>query len=170
MIKRQLRRIRPRASQLPHRFDWSTTITVGEGMPSLSANVRARSGKWRFACPRYQWRRPLLTAVRRTESAASIGSLHVSLGTGGEDFQRAPGSQGISDDAIAPESRTGAAVDGAKVLEGYAGVVDWQHKEDVQRQMRRAIKQRLRALGMNGANIEAATAKVMDVARARLGT
>ena len=74
------------------------------------------------------------------------------------------------DDAIAPEGRIGAAIDVAKVLEGYAGVVDWQHKEDVQRQMRRAIKERLRLLGMNGVNIEAATAKVMDVARARLAT
>ena len=37
-----------------------------------------------------------------------------------------------------------------------------------EQQMRRAIKERLRAIGMNAAKIEAATAKVMDVARARL--
>jgi len=61
-----------------------------------------------------------------------------------------------------------AAKEVAEALEHYAGVVDWQHKEDVQRQMRRAIKERLRLLGMNAANIEAVTAKVMDVARARL--
>ena len=72
------------------------------------------------------------------------------------------------DEAIDAEARSGAASDVAKALEGYAVVVDWQHKEDVQRQMRRAIKERLRTLGMNATMIEAATAKVMDVARARL--
>ena len=56
----------------------------------------------------------------------------------------------------------------ANALEGFAQVVDWQQKEDVQRQMRRAIKERLRPLGMDAGKIEAATAKVMDVARARL--
>ncbi|TMJ03426.1 MAG: type I restriction endonuclease subunit R [Alphaproteobacteria bacterium] len=72
------------------------------------------------------------------------------------------------DDAVAIEARTGAATDVAKALESYAVVIDWQHKEDVQRQMRRAIKERLRTIGMDAAKIEAVTAKVMDVARARL--
>ena len=72
------------------------------------------------------------------------------------------------DDAFTPEVRTEAATDVAKALEGYTVVVDWQHKEDVQRQMRRGIKERLRTLGMEPAKIEAVTAKVMDVARARL--
>lgn len=72
------------------------------------------------------------------------------------------------DEAIDTEARSDAASDVAKALEGYAVVVDWQQKEDVQRQMRRAIKERLRTLGMNATMIEAATAKVMDVARARL--
>ncbi len=62
----------------------------------------------------------------------------------------------------------GAAKDVAEALEGYTVVVDWKHKEDVQRQMRRAIKERLRALGMSPSEIEAVTVKVMDVARARL--
>ncbi|QOZ20826.1 DEAD/DEAH box helicase [Bradyrhizobium sp. CCBAU 21365] len=72
------------------------------------------------------------------------------------------------DDAVAIEARAGAATDVAKALESYAVVIDWQHKEDVQRQMRRAIKERLRTIGMEATKIEAATAKVMDVARARL--
>ena len=67
-----------------------------------------------------------------------------------------------------PEAARYAATDVAKALEGYAVVVDWQHKEDVQRQMRRAIKERLRSVGMDAGKIEAVTAKVMDVARARL--
>ena len=73
------------------------------------------------------------------------------------------------DDAVSIETRTSAATDVAKALEGYAAVVDWQHKEDVQRQMRRAIKGRLRTIRLDAASIEAVTAKVMDVARARLG-
>jgi type I restriction enzyme R subunit len=72
------------------------------------------------------------------------------------------------DDAVSIETRTDAATDVAKTLEGYAVVVDWQHKEDVQRQMRRAIKERLRTVGLDLVSIEAVTAKVMDVARARL--
>lgn len=72
------------------------------------------------------------------------------------------------DDAGSIETRTSAAIDVAKALEGYAVVVDWQHKDDVQRQMRRAIKERLRTIGLDAASVEAVTAKVMDVARARL--
>ncbi len=72
------------------------------------------------------------------------------------------------DGAVAADVRAVAAADVAKALDGYAVVVDWQHKEDVQRQMRRAIKERLRPLGMDAGKIEAITAKVMDVARARL--
>ena len=55
------------------------------------------------------------------------------------------------DGAVAADVRAVAATDVAKALEGYAVVVDWQHKEDVQRQMRRAIKERLRSLGMDAA-------------------
>ena len=72
------------------------------------------------------------------------------------------------DDAVDARARASIASDVAKALDGYAVVVDWQHKEDVQRQMRRAIKERLRSVGMDAGKIEAATAKVMDVARARL--
>lgn len=53
-------------------------------------------------------------------------------------------------------------------LETMTQVVDWQHKEDVKRQMRRAIKESLRKSGADFASIEASTAKIMDVARARL--
>jgi len=55
----------------------------------------------------------------------------------------------------------------ASALEGLA-VVDWQGKEDVQRQMRQAIKAALRVGAVAPHRIEALTARVMDVARARL--
>ena len=69
-------------------------------------------------------------------------------------------------DSLACERREGAATDIAAAVEEYAGVVDWQNKQDVQRQMRRAIKERLRSAGMDGSVIEVVTAKVMGVARA----
>ncbi|WP_243463568.1 type I restriction enzyme endonuclease domain-containing protein, partial [Brucella suis] len=65
----------------------------------------------------------------------------------------------------AERSRSAAGI--TKALEEYAEVVDWQHKEDVQRQMRRSIKEQLRSLGLDAHKIEATTAKIMDVARAR---
>lgn len=56
----------------------------------------------------------------------------------------------------------------ARQLEEMAQVVDWQQKEDIKRQMRRAIKDSLRQCGADFAAIEASTAKIMSVARARL--
>lgn len=65
----------------------------------------------------------------------------------------------------AERSQSAAAITTA--LENYAEVVDWHQKEDVQRQMRRSIKEQLRSLGLDAHKVEAATAKIMDVARAR---
>lgn len=53
-------------------------------------------------------------------------------------------------------------------LEAMAQVIDWHMKEDVQRQMRRKIKEHLRAAQSDFPAMEASTAKIMDVARARL--
>lgn len=47
-------------------------------------------------------------------------------------------------------------------------VVDWAHKEDVQRQMRLAIKRHLRQAGYPRERIEVLTAQLMDLARVRL--
>jgi type I restriction enzyme R subunit len=44
-------------------------------------------------------------------------------------------------------------------------VIDWTAKEDVQREMRRRIKRRLRAVGFASEDIEAATTEILDVAR-----
>jgi type I restriction enzyme R subunit len=110
------------------------------------------------------------SALARLEQMASSVST-IRAGGGGSE-NALTGTAGailpFLDEAISPDARSSAATDVAKALEGFAVVVDWQHKEDVQRQMRRAIKERLRTLGMEAAMIEAATARVMDVARARL--
>lgn len=48
-------------------------------------------------------------------------------------------------------------------------VIDWIHKEDVQREMRKQIKRHLRAAGYRLDKIERKTIKLMDLARVRLG-
>lgn len=53
-------------------------------------------------------------------------------------------------------------------LEGLA-VIDWVHKEDVQREMRRQIKKHLRIAGYRFDEIEPLTLRLMDLAKARLG-
>ena len=93
--------------------------------------------------------------------AGGTGSRHSLSGTAGAILP-------YIDEDVAADARTDAAKEVAKALDSYAVVVDWQHKEDVQRQMRRAIKERLRPLGMDAGKIEAATARMMAVARARL--
>ncbi len=47
-------------------------------------------------------------------------------------------------------------------------IVDWIHKEDVQRRMRRVVKRHLRTMGIPGEQLEALTLKLMDLARVRL--
>jgi type I restriction enzyme R subunit len=107
--------------------------------------------------------------ARLQEISSQVSSARAGGGGSGKGLTGTAGAiLPFIDDAVAIEVRTGAATDVAKALESYAGVIDWQHKEDVQRQMRRAIKERLRTIGMDAAKIEAVTAKVMDVARARL--
>ncbi|WNG32982.1 type I restriction endonuclease subunit R [Archangium violaceum] len=53
-------------------------------------------------------------------------------------------------------------------IEPSTAIVDWASKEDVQREMRQRIKQCLRVAKFGDtAKVEAATAKIMDLARAR---
>lgn len=47
-------------------------------------------------------------------------------------------------------------------------VIDWVHKEDVQRRMRQAVKRSLRSAGYAREHLDELTAKVLDLARVRL--
>ena len=114
----------------------------------------------------------------RVSAASALSHLEAMVGKAAE---LRSGSEGRSDgltgtaaailpfiDADLPDaarSQSAAAI--TKALEDYAEVVDWHQKEDVQRQMRRSIKEQLRSLGLDAHKVEAATAKIMDVARAR---
>jgi type I restriction enzyme R subunit len=107
--------------------------------------------------------------ARMEEVAAQVAGVRAGGSASGRGLSGTAGAiLPFIDDAFSSDARAGTATDVAKALERYAIVVDWQQKEDVQRQMRRAVKERLRDLGMEAETIEAVTAKVMDVARARL--
>jgi len=54
-----------------------------------------------------------------------------------------------------------------KALENLA-VIDWVHKDDVQREMRRQIKSILRSGGYHFEEIEVLIARIMDLARVRM--
>jgi type I restriction enzyme, R subunit len=59
----------------------------------------------------------------------------------------------LIEEAVAPQTR----------------IVDWVHKDDVQREMRRLVKRHLRAASVPGDQIEAVTASILDVLKVRRG-
>ena len=81
----------------------------------------------------------------------------------------APTSNGSS--AIGQPVDAGRRAVAQGILENLQelAVVDWVHKEDVQRRMRQAIKGRLRAGGCVKEQVESVTSRLMDLARVRLG-
>ena len=52
-------------------------------------------------------------------------------------------------------------------LEPQAGIVDWIHKDDVQREMRRLIKRQLRAAGYAADKTEGLAESVVDLLKRR---
>ena len=76
---------------------------------------------------------------------------------------------GLIKDAVgsSPQAAALPATAIAAALEELT-VIDWHQKEDVKRQMRRAIKAELRAAGAAPDEMEALTVRIMDVARARM--
>ncbi|MBL3609996.1 type I restriction endonuclease subunit R [Rhodovulum sulfidophilum] len=114
----------------------------------------------------------------RVSAASALSQLEAIVGKAADIRSGAAcSSGGLSGTAAAilpfidpdlPETeRSQSAAGITEALEAYAEVIDWQQKEDVQRQMRRSIKVRLRSLGLDAQKVEATTAKIMDVARAR---
>ena len=54
-----------------------------------------------------------------------------------------------------------------EAIEPFTKLVDWWQKEDLQREMRRTIKQRLRARGLPADDMEALAAGIVDLAKVR---
>ena len=49
----------------------------------------------------------------------------------------------------------------------FTDLVDWQQKDDAQREMRREIKRRLRASGIEDDAVESLAADIVDLAKVR---
>jgi len=50
----------------------------------------------------------------------------------------------------------------------HEAVIDWTRKEDVQREMRRKIKRRLRITGVDSERLDEITTALIDLARAQM--
>lgn len=98
----------------------------------------------------------VITALQQV----SFGRAHSELSADAEAIFGQLDLQGVSDEALAI-----ALEQAIKKLT----VVDWAHKEDVQREMRRQIKRELRLANVKAELLEPLTAGILDVARARLG-
>ncbi|CAM3556696.1 type I restriction endonuclease subunit R [Deinococcus frigens] len=90
----------------------------------------------------------------------TFGRAHSRLSADAEAVYGQLSLQGVADETLA-----GTLEETIKKLT----VVDWSHKEDVQREMRRQIKRELRAAGVSAEVLEGLTAAIVDVARARFG-
>lgn len=56
-----------------------------------------------------------------------------------------------------------------QVLEPHVGIVDWARKDDVQREMRKAIKRKLKDAGVPVAKVDGVAAAIVDLMKARRG-
>ena len=54
-----------------------------------------------------------------------------------------------------------------EAIEPFTALVDWQQKDDVQRQMRSRIKRHLRATGIGAESVDSLAAEIVDLARSR---
>jgi type I restriction enzyme R subunit len=109
---------------------------------------------------------PLVEEVRR--EAAIAQELGLST-TGFAIYGLLPEEPRRQDEAAEPGApgRAGlaAAIDAA--VAPLTAIVDWRLKDDVQREMRRETKRRLRASGITGAEADGIAADVLDALRAR---
>jgi len=87
-----------------------------------------------------------------------------------DDGDSAQGGQIAEPRAKYRTSKDDPRVLAKEILEALRGlaVIDWTQKDDVQREMRREIKRRLRAAGFVDDRIEPMTGRLMELARARL--
>ncbi|HZH15116.1 MAG TPA: HsdR family type I site-specific deoxyribonuclease [Archangium sp.] len=83
-------------------------------------------------------------------------------------LEEGPLPQAGEPDIVYDESRKELASIIQEAIDPSTDIIDWATKEDVQREMRQSIKKRLRAARFgDAAKVEAATARIMDLARAR---
>lgn len=78
---------------------------------------------------------------------------------------RPSAAQDAAADGYAPNRDLASLIDGA--LQPFTGLVDWQTKEDVQREMRQRVKQHLRLVGMKSREVEDLARQIVALAKAR---
>ncbi len=72
-----------------------------------------------------------------------------------------------SDGGYSPNRDLAATIDDA--IAPYTALIDWQHKEEVQREMRQKIKRALRGAGIKGPGVEELALRIVALAKARHG-
>jgi type I restriction enzyme R subunit len=111
-----------------------------------------------------------LKNVHRTAEAIGLDesgfAIYELLGTASDAGGSKAKGTGGDDGAVDGVRREQAAQILAELQE--LAIVDWVHKEDVQRRMRQAVKRNLRGSNFPREQIESLTSKLMDLARVRL--
>ncbi|HQP37061.1 MAG TPA: type I restriction endonuclease subunit R, partial [Polyangiaceae bacterium] len=87
-------------------------------------------------------------------------AIHGILSDSGLDWVAEPGGRG-------PVADLAEGLEG--VVEPHVGIVDWARKDDVQREMRKAIKRKLKDAGFPAAKVDGLAAAVVDLMKARRG-
>jgi type I restriction enzyme R subunit len=161
------------ASEMEHAIRHEIHVRLDEN-PVFYGSLRARLEE--------------IIADRRRERIDTATQLRMFRELGGEirNVRRAAEETGLDETGFAiyellgEAGGDGPAADGpvdpgrralaAGILESLheLAVVDWLHKEDVQRRMRQVIKALLRAAGHPREQVEALTTRLMDLARMRL--
>jgi type I restriction enzyme R subunit len=114
----------------------------------------------------------LLDALHRSmdtgeaSSAADLGLSESGYAIYGLLDQTRPiAAEDRADSGYSPNRDLADLIDDA--IEPHTALVDWQVKEDVQREMRQRIKKQLRAAGMKGDNVEDLARQIVALAKAR---
>jgi type I restriction enzyme R subunit len=81
------------------------------------------------------------------------------------DQTRPIAAEDRADTGYSPNRDLADLIDDA--IEPHTALVDWQVKEDIQREMRQKVKKQLRAAGMTGANVEDLARQIVALAKAR---
>ena len=135
--------------------------------PLNEAEARLDAGvAWGYGRRRTSW--PTIT--HRTDRSPRGRSRRSASGTTSTStaYSPTPSKSEIDEQFAAYDTgNRDLAADLDEAIEPFTTLVDWWQKEDLQRQMRRTIKQHLRARGLAEDDMEALTLGIVDLAKVR---
>lgn len=153
-----------KASEMEHALRHEISIKIEENpvffrslQQRLEALIEARKQERIDAIEQLK----LFASLR--EDLIKVGSKAESLGMNEEQFAFFGLFEGLSLSKEQASDLSGAILESLK----ESAVIDWQNKEDVQREMRRRVKQLLRIAGLR-VGLEELTNAIIDLARVRL--